>query len=71
MKALLPSCISISGSVVLYQMELSQIQIAVRKNETNHPSKGGENIKMAMAKFPTSLSYLFLILFGVLFLKFS
>ena len=34
MKALLPSCISISGCVVLYQMELSQIQIAVRKNET-------------------------------------
>ena len=34
MKALLPSCISISGSAVLYQMELSQIQIAVRKNET-------------------------------------
>ena len=51
MKALLPSCISISGSVVLYQMELSQIQIAVRKNETNHPSKGGENIKIRKSLF--------------------
>ena len=34
MKALLPSCISISVSAILYQIELSQIQIAVRKNET-------------------------------------